>query len=187
MLYSSFAQHSWHFLTSSPSGMFSPYLCLPLLITTSYLYLALMLQSLLRILQSGGAFGIFASTNWGDLRMYYDFWNDYCLWPVSVCWAPHKWQCLAWRHTFLTLFSWPKPSNPQFNSTCSHAIQDREVATKRYLSLSLPESCALCISAWNHAKSYSPTSQNTINRKSQNLSRPNSPHDFCVAPSQRRL
>ncbi|MPC22019.1 hypothetical protein E2C01_015024 [Portunus trituberculatus] len=39
-------------------------------------------------------------------------------------------------------FSQPKPSKPWFNTACSRAIHDREVAHKRYLSLSSPESHA---------------------------------------------
>ena len=46
-------------------------------ITISYLNLVLSLQSLLRILQSGGASGVLPLL---DMRRYYaDFpWNDYC-------------------------------------------------------------------------------------------------------------
>ena len=57
-------------------------------------------------------------------------------------------------------------------TACSHAIRDREVAHKRYLSLPSPESHALYISARNHAKN------SFIHRKCQNLSRYNSPRDF---------
>ncbi|MPC26144.1 hypothetical protein E2C01_019277 [Portunus trituberculatus] len=55
----------------------------------------------------------------------------------------------------------------------------REVAHKRYLSLISPESHALYISAWNHAKSVLQLAKHSfINRKCQNLSNSNSSQDF---------
>ena len=109
----------------------------------------------------------FASVSWADLRRYYaDFpWNDYCFRDrdPSVCaeriteviesgmeaYIPHS-------------FSRPKSSKPWFNTACSRAIHDREVAHKRYLSLPSPESHALYISARNHAKSVPSTCQKLL-------------------------
>ena len=48
-------------------------------------------------------------------------------------------------------FSRHKPSKPWFNTACSRAIHDREVAHNRYLSIPSPESHVLYISARNHA------------------------------------
>ena len=76
-------------------------------------------------------------------------------------------------------FSRPKPSKPWFNTACSRALHDGEVAHKRYLSLPSPESHELYISARNHAKSVLQLAKNSfIHRKCQNLSRYNSPRDF---------
>ncbi|XP_063864361.1 uncharacterized protein LOC135102784 isoform X1 [Scylla paramamosain] len=126
----------------------------------------------------------FASASWGDLRRYFaDFpWNDYCFCVRDP-------SLLAERITELIVsgmeayisrsFSRPKPSKPWFNTACFHAIHDREVAHKKYLSLPSPESHALYISAQNHAKSVRQLAKNSfINRKCQNLSRSSSPRDF---------
>ena len=170
--------------------MLSPFLlrCVPP-ITISHLYLVLSLQSLLRILQSGGASGVLPLL---DLRRYYaDFpWNDYCfrVRDPSLC---------AERITELIVsgmvayiphsFSQPKPSKPWFNTACSRAIYDKEVALKRYLSLPAPESHALYISARNHAKSVLQLAKNSfIHRKCQNLSKYNPPRDI-LASSQKHL
>ena len=76
-------------------------------------------------------------------------------------------------------FSWPKSFKPWFNTACSHAIHDREVAHKRYLSLLSPEShallyfcpksCQVCFSTFQKIPSFT---------ECQNLSRYNSPQDF---------
>ena len=76
-------------------------------------------------------------------------------------------------------FSNPKARKPWFNSACSRAINDREVAHKRYRSNPSPETHALYISARNHTKSVLQLAKNSfINRKCQNLSNSNSPRDF---------
>ena len=50
-------------------------------------------------------------------------------------------------------FSDTKSKKPWFNSACSRAVKDREVAHKRYRSHASAETHALYISARNHAKS----------------------------------
>ena len=76
-------------------------------------------------------------------------------------------------------FSRSIPSKPWFNTAFSRAIHDKEMAYNRYLSLPLPESHALYISARNHGKSVLQLAKNFfINKKCQNLSRYNSPRDF---------
>ena len=76
-------------------------------------------------------------------------------------------------------FSRSKPSKPWFNTACSRASHDREVAHKCYLSLPSRECHVLFISARNHAKSTLQLAKNSfIHRKCQNLSRSNSPRDF---------
>ena len=148
--------------------------CVPSIII-SYLYLVISLQSLL---------GRFASAIWGDLRRYYaDFpWNDYCFRDrdPSLCAERITEVIVSGMEAYIPhSFFRPKPSKPWFNTACSRAIHDREVAHKRYLSLPSPESHALYISARNHAKSVLQLAKNSfIHRKCQNLSRYNSPRDF---------
>ena len=126
----------------------------------------------------------FASASWGDLRRYYaDFpWNDYCFRDrdPSLCAERITEVIVSGMEAYIPhSFSRPKPSKPWFNTACSRAIHDREVAHKRYLSLPSPESHALYISARNHAKSVLQLAKNSfIHRKCQNLSRYNSPRDF---------
>ena len=100
----------------------------------------------------------FASASWGDLRRYYaNFpWNDYCFRDrdPSLCAERITEVIVSGMEAYIPhSFSQPKPSKPWFNTACSRAIHDREVAHKRYLSLPSPESHALYISARNHAKS----------------------------------
>ncbi|MPC17315.1 hypothetical protein E2C01_010166 [Portunus trituberculatus] len=120
-------------------------------ITISFLHLVLFLQSILRILICGGASGALPMPVEDNLRRYYyDFpWNGYCfrVRGPSLC-AEHIAEGYI-SHSF----SQPKFFKPWFNTACSRAIHDREVAYKRYLSLPSPESHALYISARNHAKS----------------------------------
>ncbi|MPC16739.1 hypothetical protein E2C01_009572 [Portunus trituberculatus] len=81
-------------------------------------------------------------------------------------------------------FSQPKPPKLWFNTACYHAIHNREVAHKRYLSLKSPESHALYIFARNHAKSVLQLAKHSfINRKCQNLS--NSSSSQYMASSQK--
>ena len=76
-------------------------------------------------------------------------------------------------------FSNTKAKKPWFNSACSHAINDRETAHKRYHSHPSAETHALYISAYNHAKSILQLTKNSfINIKCQNLSNTNSSRDF---------
>ncbi|MPC41753.1 hypothetical protein E2C01_035357 [Portunus trituberculatus] len=154
------------------------------LITISFLYFVLFLQSFLRIPQSGAASGVFASASWGDLRRYCaDFpWNGYCfhvrdpslhakhITDVIVSgmevYIPHS-------------FSQHKLLKPWFNTACSCATHNREVAHKRNLTLPSPEFHALYITAWNHAKSVLQFAKHSfINRKCQNFSNSNSPRDL---------
>ena len=125
-----------------------------------------------------------ASVSWGDLRRYYaDFlWNDYCFRDrdPSLC-AERKAEVIeSDMEAYIPhSFSRPKPAKPWFNTACSRAIHDREVAHKRYLSLPSPESHVLYTSGRNQAKSILQLAKNSfIHRKCQNLSRYNSPRDF---------
>ena len=115
--------------------------------------------------------------------MYYaDFpWNDYCIRvrDSSLCAERITEVIVSDKEAYIPhSFSRPKPSKPWFNTACSRAIRDREVAQKRYLSLLSPESQALYISVRNHAKSVLQLAKNSfIHRKCQNLSSYNSPRD----------
>ncbi|MPC27790.1 hypothetical protein E2C01_020974 [Portunus trituberculatus] len=72
-------------------------------------------------------------------------------------------------------FSQPKPFKPWFNTACSRAIHDGELAHKRNLSLPSSKSHALYISSRNHAKSVLQLAKHFfINRKCQKLSNSNS-------------
>ena len=160
--------------------MLLPYLVhLAPLITISYLYLVLFLQSLLRIPKSGDASGILLLPVWEDLRRYNgDFpCNDYCCLAKGItevivsgmeAYIPHS-------------FSQPKSSRPWCNLACYYGIflHDREVAHKGYISLPSLESRVLYISAWNHAKSVLQIAKHSfIIRKCQKLSNSYSPRDF---------
>ncbi|MPC84926.1 hypothetical protein E2C01_079680 [Portunus trituberculatus] len=125
----------------------------------------------------------FASASSGDLRRYYaDFpWNDYCFRVRDPCLCAERITevIVSGMKAYIPhSFSQPKPSEPWFNSACSHAIHDREVAHQKYLSLPSPESHALYISARNHAKSVLQLAKHSISRKCQNLSNSNSLRDF---------
>ncbi|MPC69949.1 hypothetical protein E2C01_064183 [Portunus trituberculatus] len=126
----------------------------------------------------------FASARWGDLRRYYaDFpLNDYCfrVKDPSLCAERITGVIVSGMEAYIPhFFSQPKHSKPWFNTACSRAIHDREVANKWYLSLPSPESHALYISARNHAKSVLQLAKHSfIGRKCQNFSNSNSPRDF---------
>ncbi len=100
----------------------------------------------------------FASASWGYLRWHYaDFpWNDYCFHIIdpSLC-VEHMTGDSVWHGgVHSSLFFSLVLGLPNLGLTaCSRAINDREVAHKRYLNFPSPESHALYISARNHAKS----------------------------------
>ncbi len=103
-------------------------------------------------------FWYYASARWEDLRMYYsDFlWNEYCFQngDPSECAQRSAKVIVSGMRTYIPhTFSTPHAKKPWFNYACSHAIKDREVAYKSYISLPTPENHTLYISAWNHAKS----------------------------------
>ena len=126
----------------------------------------------------------FNSAKWEDLRQYYsDFpWNDYCFHvkDPSLCAERITEVIVSGMEAYIPhTFSNPKARQPWFNSACSHAVRDREVAHKRYRKHPSPETHALYISARNHAKSLLQLTKNSfIHRKCQNLSESNSSRDF---------
>ena len=80
----------------------------------------------------------FSSANWVDLRRYYGdiSWNDYCFSArdLSLCAEPISEVIVSGMEAYIHhSFSQPKPSKPWFNTVCSCAIHDREVAHKRYM------------------------------------------------------
>ena len=85
-------------------------------ITISNLYLILSLQSLLRIFQSRGAFGILpllVGETWGGIMLIFlGMITASVTETVSVCWVHNRGECLAWRRTFLTLFLYLNLPNP---------------------------------------------------------------------------
>ncbi|MPC87924.1 hypothetical protein E2C01_082806 [Portunus trituberculatus] len=105
-------------------------------ITISFLYLILFLKSLLRIPQSGGAFG-------EDLRRYYaDFpWNDYCFCVKHPTLCAECITEVSGMEAYIPhSFSQPKPSKPWFNTPwSSRAIHDRECEGKWEATISRPQ------------------------------------------------
>ena len=126
----------------------------------------------------------FASARWEDLRRHFaDFpWNDYCFRDrdPSLCAERITEMIVSAMEAYIPhSFSTPKSHKPWFNSACSRAIRDREVAYKRHRDLPSPANHALYISARNHAKSVLQHAKNSfINRKCQKLHNSNSPRDF---------
>ena len=120
----------------------------------------------------------YASAKWEDLRQYYsDFpWNDFCfrVRDPSLCAKRITEVIVSGMEAYIPhTFSNPKARKPWFNSTCSRAVKDREVAHKRYRSNPSPETHALYISARNHTKSVLQLAKNSfINRKPQNPKTP---------------
>ncbi len=65
-------------------------------------------------------------------------------------------------------FSTPYAKKPWFNHAYSLAINDREAAQKRYLSLCTPANHDLYVSAWNYTKSVLQLTKNSyINKVSK--------------------
>ena len=126
----------------------------------------------------------YASAQWDNLRSYYaDFpWNDYCFHDrdASGCAERITEVIVSGMETFIPhSFSSPKSNKPWFNSACSRAIHDKDVAHKRYRNLPSDDNHRLFISARNHAKSVlRRTKFSFINKKCQSLHNSNSSGDF---------
>ena len=116
--------------------------------------------------------------------MYFsDFpWNDYCFQDrdPSVCAQRITEVIVSGMEAYIPRsFSTPHAKKPWFNHACSRAVNDREVAHKRYQSLQTNANYELYISARNRAKSILRLTKNSfINRKCQNLAFSNSSRDF---------
>ena len=90
--------------------------------------------------------------------MYFsDFpWNDYCFQDrdPSVCAQRITEVIVSGMEAYIPRsFSTPHAKKPWFNHACSRAVNDREVAHKRYQSLQTNVNYELYISARNRAKS----------------------------------
>ena len=96
----------------------------------------------------------FNSAKWEDLKQYYsDFsWDDYCFHvkDLSLCAERITEVIISGMELYIPhSFSNTKVKMPWFNSGCSRAVNDREVAHKWYRSHSSAETHALYISACN--------------------------------------